>query len=117
MFWRNILRRSSGSYSFLRLHGVVIQKTTVRIFTMKFSNVMRIAKCPTAKVRGIVEVIIRHRKKSEISSVVLCCNMNIKTKKPTCVYSNGVLILRLRFNTAPELVGFCGVCESKTIAA
>jgi hypothetical protein len=52
-------------------------------------------------------------KKSEMSSVVLCCNMNIKTKKPTRV----VLILHLRFNTAPELDGFCGDCEGKTIAA
>jgi len=84
-FWRNILLPSSGTYSFFRLHGVVIQKTTVRIFTMKFSNVMRIAKYPTAKVYGRVDVIFRHRKKSEMSSLVLCFNMNIKTKKPTCV--------------------------------
>lgn len=83
--WRNILLPSSGSYSFLRLYGVVIQKTTVQIFTMKFSNAMRIAKYPTANVYGIVDVIFRHRKKSEMSSVVLCCNMNIKTKTPTGV--------------------------------
>jgi hypothetical protein len=48
VFWRNILLPSSGSYSFLRLHGVVIQKTTVRIF-MKFSNVMRYSAGPRGR--------------------------------------------------------------------
>jgi len=85
MFWSNILLPSSDSFSFLRLHSVVIQKTTVRIFTMRLSNVMRIATYSTVKVYGNVDVICRHRKKSEMSSVVLCCDMNIKTKKPTCV--------------------------------
>jgi hypothetical protein len=45
-FWRNILPPSSGPYSLLRLHGVVIQKTTVGILPMIFSKVRRIRPGP-----------------------------------------------------------------------